>query len=73
MGGKSVKGEGRGILQEDSFLGECHTCAAVIRLGIWRSREGPRNISGSADKEVGAASAPAARVSKDQTSVTWRH
>lgn len=42
MDGKSVKGEGRGILQEDNFLVGCRGRVAVRRLGHLVGGEGSR-------------------------------
>lgn len=53
MDGKSVKGEGRGILQEDNFLVGCHGGVAVRRLGHLVGGRRQEKDFGSADKEVG--------------------
>lgn len=50
---KSGKGDGRGMLQEDSFLVGCHVGVVVGRLGPVEVRGGAGGGGGSADKEVG--------------------
>lgn len=42
MDEKSVKGEGRGMLQEDNFLVGCHRGIVVRRLGHLEVGEGAR-------------------------------